>query len=248
MTDKLGAGDVVRAVKGVIESVPVYQDALQPAAKSFGHEAAPAGKELATAVVTLSKAINVALAPLEVLVWGYDQVKKNFLPALAEKLKKTQQIITPPLNVAGPTIEALKFSGSNPVLREMFVKLLATSMDANTTLNAHPAFVDIVRHLTPDEARILAWFVPQKGQLFEYKWPDRGTQNRSFVDMLLQGVAVPASCEHTGLIASYLDNLTRLGLLKHVEDEVADDNWQTSVIGSWSINYLGGQFCKACLE
>ncbi len=48
------------AVKGLVQAVPVYQDLVQPAARELG--------------VGIQQAVKIALVPLRVLVWGYDNI------------------------------------------------------------------------------------------------------------------------------------------------------------------------------
>src|ERR687897_906043 len=83
------------AVRGAAEAIPVYQDAVQPAAKEVGR-----GLE------TVAKTINVCLAPLKVLVWGYEQLEDFLGRTVAEKLSKTptEEIIEPKPHVAGPAL------------------------------------------------------------------------------------------------------------------------------------------------
>ena len=104
--------------------------------------------------------MRVALAPVTALVWGYDKIKDFLEPAVAQRLAnlRPEHIITPSPMVAGPAIEALRFAGHDPTLREMYATLLATAMDANRVRDAHPAFVEIIRQLTADEARIVGLF------------------------------------------------------------------------------------------
>jgi hypothetical protein len=146
MSDENKIRDAADAIKGIAEAVPVYQDVVQPAAKEVG-----------TALQTVAKTIHIALAPVSALVWGYDKISGYLNAALSEKLKYVppERIVTPNPAVAGPTVEALKFVANEPSLREMYANLLATSMDANTAQNAHPAFVEIIRQITADEARVL---------------------------------------------------------------------------------------------
>ena len=143
-------------ISQILQQVPIYRDALQPAVKKIGTELKPAGVNVGKAITTVTDAINVVLAPLRGLVWGYQQVEEIVFPALADRFKnKLHQLVSPPLTVAGPTVEALRFAGSEPSLRDMYVNLLATSMDKDATQHAHPSFVEIIRQLTPDEARLL---------------------------------------------------------------------------------------------
>lgn len=150
MTEENKIRDAADAVKGVAQAVPIYQDAIQPAAKEVG-----------TALQTVAKTIHIALAPVSALVWGYEQIKDYVTASLIEKLKNVpkERIVSPSPTVAGPTLEALRYAGHEPTLRELYANLLATSMDAGTAQEAHPAFVEIIRQLTPDEARIVRLFL-----------------------------------------------------------------------------------------
>lgn len=136
----------IEAVAGLIKAIPVYEDALQPAAKEVGK-----------ALGTMAKTIHVALAPISALVWGYDQIKDFVSTRVAEKLKNIPegQICTPSPMVAGPALEALKYTGHEETLSEMYANLLATSLDSSTAATAHPAYVEVIKQLTPPEAILI---------------------------------------------------------------------------------------------
>jgi len=192
-------GDIAKAVEGIMKAVPVYNDALQPAAK-----------ELGTALATVARTINVALAPLRVLVWGWEQLEKELVPLLLDKLKNVPEdrITTPSLPIAGPALEGLRFAGHEPQLRELYANLLATSMDAATAQEAHPGFVEIVRQLTPDEARILRRFET-------HKFFPMLTASGALFGLVPRFSLLPyeAVCDHPHLGPNYLSNLERLGLI-----------------------------------
>lgn len=142
MSDGSKIREAADAIKGIAEAVPVYQDIVQPAAKEVG-----------TALQTVAKTIHIALAPLSAMVWGYDRIKDYLERALTERLKgiAPENIITPNPAVVGPAVEALRFTAHEPSLRELYANLLATSMDAETAQNSHPAFIEIIRQMTADE-------------------------------------------------------------------------------------------------
>lgn len=138
--------DVADALVALSDSVPVYRDAIQPGAVEIGK-----------AVGTIGKAVNVALAPLRLVVWGYDQIEAFLVQRVSEELRDVppDRVVTPDLTIAGPAVEALKFAGHKEVLRDMYARLLAKAMDSNVSSSAHPAFVEIIKQLTPDEAKVL---------------------------------------------------------------------------------------------
>lgn len=196
----------VNAVTGLVKAVPVYEDAIQPVAKEIGK-----------ALETIVKTVNVALAPLEGIVWGYDQIKDFVHSKLSEKLRNTPkgEIYSPKLNVAGPALEALKYVGHEPTLREFYANLLASSMDSATAETAHPGFVEILKQITPDEAKLLQLFSrPMSSSLSELLSELKDGNSGCYVHENCSTLGEEADCEHSHLIPSYLDNLCRLGIME----------------------------------
>ena len=212
MSEENKIRDAADAVKGIVEAVPVYQDVVQPAAKEVG-----------TALQTVARTIHVALAPLAILIWGYEQIREHLEQTLAEKLKNVppENINTPSPNVAGPTMEALRFAAHEPNLRELYVNLLATAMNTSASSEAHPAFVEVLRQMTPDEAQLLKHIYDW--DMMSTAWPMiSGTiyavtaakaihvyQVKHF-SLLFEGV----NLKFPELAPTHIDNLRRLGLLE----------------------------------
>ena len=132
----------IDSATALVKAVPIYEDAIQPLAKETGK-----------ALGTLGKAVNVALAPISLVVWGYDQIKDFLENKVTEKLENVPEdrITTPPPNVVGPAVEALKFTGQDPTLQDMFANLIANSLDSKTILEAHPSFVYMIKSLSSDD-------------------------------------------------------------------------------------------------
>lgn len=208
MSEENKIRDAVDAVTGVAKAVPVYQDVLQPAAQ-----------ELGKALQTVTKTVHVALAPVSALVWGYDQIKDFVSTKVADRLKNVppENIVTPKPNVAGPALESLRYTGHESSLSDLYANLLAASMDKATADGAHPAFVEIIKQLTPDEAKLVSLFViPQALPLLTVRWEYKNpTDEKSGgMDMLVNFslLGVQAGLEFPNLTPSYIDNLCRLGL------------------------------------
>jgi hypothetical protein len=208
MVDENKIRDVVDAVTGVAKAIPVYQDVAQPAAQEIGK-----------ALQTVAKTVHIALAPVSALVWGYDQIKDFVATKVSERLRNVpaDQIVSPKPNVAGPALESLRYTGHEDALSDMYANLLASSMDKATAEGAHPAFVEIIRQLTPDEAKLVALFLnrmpfPLLSVRWEFKNPTEGKTGGldMLVNFSLLGEA--AGCEYPHLVPAYLDNLCRLGL------------------------------------
>jgi hypothetical protein len=207
--------DAADAVKGIVEAVPIYQDALQPAAKEIGK-----GLE------TVAKTIHIALAPISALVWGFDQIKDFVTTRVAEKLKGIPQerIKTPSPTVAGPALEALKYTGHDESLRELYANLLATSIDSETAASAHPAFVDIIKNMSSDEAKIMKLLATQASYpAVDVKITFKENGGFVILHRNVSFIGPQAGCQHSQFSPNYLDNLCRLGLLeipfgRHIKD------------------------------
>jgi|TARA_B110000971_G_scaffold115823_1_gene118708 hypothetical protein len=61
----------------------------------------------------------------------------------------------PKASIAGPTLQGLAFTHKEINLKEVFLNLLATSMDNRKANVAHPAFVEIVKQLNSEEAGLV---------------------------------------------------------------------------------------------
>lgn len=204
--------EIVKAVATLVEAVPVYQDAVQPAAKEIGKS-----------LELVAKAVTAVLAPLELLVWGVDKIREFVQQRVADKLANTspENIQAPPPQIGVPVLEALRYAGEDAEVSEMFANLLATSMDKERAFNAHPAFVEIIKSMAPDEARIMRFLAKNgsqgavdisvyRGFVFRYSLAIRTFEkiikNYSYISSR-------AGCDHSNLSAAYLENLKRLGLI-----------------------------------
>lgn len=74
-----------------------------------------------------------------------------------EKIPK-ENLSEPKLNIIGPALEASKYYIEEDQLREMFAKLISSSMDNRVNSLVHPSFVEIIKQLEPTEAKILLLF------------------------------------------------------------------------------------------
>lgn len=196
----------IDAVTGLVSAVPIYQDTLQPAAKQIGNS-----------LETVTKTVNIALAPIKALVWGYEKIEEFISKRVSEKLKNVppENITIPPTEIAGPAVEALRFSGEDVNLRELYANLLAASMDITTKDFVHPGFVEVIKNLASEEAILLQAFVGNKtyplidinGKLKDNSGSVTEYSNYSH---LYKKVAI----QKINQIPTYLDNLCRLGLLE----------------------------------
>jgi hypothetical protein len=268
MSEENKIRDVVDAVTGVANAVPMYQDVVQPAAQ-----------ELGKALQTVAKTVHIALAPVSALVWGYDQIQDFVSTKVAERLRNVppEDIVSPKPNIAGPALESLRYTGHESSLSDLYANLLAASMDKKTASGAHPAFVEIIKQLTPDEAKLVGLFVhPMAFPLIDVRWeyknptPEKNGGQDMLVNFSLLGNQ--ARLEFPQLVPTYIDNLCRLGLseipsmfqyttqgvydplenaevvLKMKSQIESNDEWRCSISRKGlRVTELGKQFARICV-
>jgi len=207
MSEDNKVSETIKAVQGLVEAVPIYQDGLQPAVKELGK-----GLHIA------SRCVTAALSPIAALVWGFDRIQEFVTTRVAEKLSAIppENIVPPRPEVAGPALEALRYAGHDENLRELFANLLATSMDASTAATAHPGFVEILKNLSPDEALVARFFarthrIPILDVRAHFK---EKPQEYETVITNFSHLGSFAGCKHLNLVQGYVDNLCRLQLLE----------------------------------
>jgi hypothetical protein len=120
-----------------------------------------AAGELGKTAVTITKTINNALLPLAAVNFAFDKARKYFAERfeadLQEKAKQIppEALVEPKASVAGPALQALAFAHEEDVLRNLFLELIAGSMDARKASSAHPAFVEVLKQIQSEEANLL---------------------------------------------------------------------------------------------
>lgn len=198
--------ETAKAASEIVAAVPVYDDLIGPCAK-----------ELGKALKTGAEAVNALLSPITTCVWGYEQMRRFLVPSLAAKLGHVpkERWQTPPMYVAGPALEGLRYCGDEPTLRELYANLLAGAMDKQTAKLAHPSYADIIRRLTPDEARII---VAIRDHLDVYVIDVNGfiTDDEKNPTKLLErfsAMGYEAKCVYPDDAPRYFANLDLLGLV-----------------------------------
>ncbi|MEA4937914.1 MAG: DUF4393 domain-containing protein [Paludibacter sp.] len=253
----------VEAITGLVKAVPIYDDALQPAAKEIG-------KSLSI----ITKTINLALAPIGALVWGYEKIQDFIVCRVSEKLSAlpVDRIVTPDPAIVCPSLEALRYTGNNVDLRELFSNLIASSMDIDKLKFAHPSFVEIIKNMSSDEAKIIKFLNKSDRQaLIDIKFKKQDFEGE--FDYLRNISLIPqrSGIDNVDLCSTYLDNLCRLGLIDIpsgrylINEALYEEIKSLSIVTGTQLGLeranakiifdkkhtmltdYGKQFCKACL-
>lgn len=159
------------------------------------------------------------LDPLKEMVSGYNVLMKRIGSSLSNKLQHihADKLQTPPAYIAVPVLEALKYVTDTEELSNLYCNLLANAMDKDTAGNAHPSFVDIIKHLTPDEAKILQLFVDNKAipYINALQITDKAKGTYQVIEEQHVHIIEDFDVELTYVdnIPFYLDNIKRLGII-----------------------------------
>ncbi|SOD41963.1 DUF4393 domain-containing protein [Nitrosovibrio sp. Nv4] len=120
-----------------------------------------AGLELGKTAVTITRTINNVLLPLAAFNFAVEKARiyfaEQFPDDMARKAKNIPQeaVIEPKSSVAGPALQGLAFCHEEQNLKEMYLNLLASAMDGRVARLAHPAFVEIIKQIDAEEAKLL---------------------------------------------------------------------------------------------
>lgn len=159
---------------------------------------------------------------------------EKYIESITQKVEHipNESLQEPKISILGPALEASKFYIEEDDIREMFASLLASSFDSSKNSILHHAFVEIIKQLTPLDAKNLKLIAPtQDFQIAQYtKVREDGGMNilKSLI-FLPDLTSIKNSINEISLEidrnASSLTNLERLGLIKiNFTQWIADDN------------------------
>jgi len=150
----------------------------------------------------------------------YPQLREELLSdlrkMLEEKLKNipSENIVPPSPRIAVPTLQNASIT-EDIEIRELYAQLLANSMNETMKDGIHPAFVEIINQLSPDEAKILRFFSTHTTiPTITLRCANEKEEGYDVVKNF-SNVGELAKCEYPFEVGKYFDNLIRLGLLKN---------------------------------
>lgn len=199
---------IVEVVKEVV--VPLYNDALSPVSKEVGK-----GLE------SVARMANAGIFLAE-----------DCVEALTSVLRMTGQqlVCLPPERVsierprvAAKVIEESRYAIREPEVQQMFASLLSAAMDKERANLVHPAYVEVIRQLDPDEAKILKFMHQLGGKAATLKFTQssqckNGEAREVMFSTTIDTEHVNLICEDSGCAYIeneniYLANLKRLDLI-----------------------------------
>lgn len=154
-----------------------------------------------------------------------DYFDGKFPEDFAEKVADIpeESLTAPRASVAMPAMQGLGWSLDEPNLKEMYLNLLATAADARRSKDAHPSFAEIIKQLSPEEARLLSALFPELSPggtpiVRALTYVDKGDKSKGFVSgqkhiMALVDTETRKTAEEP-MVAVWIDNWVRLGLVE----------------------------------
>lgn len=138
-----------------------------------------------------------------------------------------ENLISPAASVAVPVLQGLSYSFDEASLKNMYLNLLGTASDDRRADQAHPAFADVIRQLTPDEARhlnvVLASTQPTHA-IARVIGPD-SSAGALMILMSDRGPFSSGESQHAdSLKSTWVDNWQRLGLVNVSYSALASRN------------------------
>jgi len=120
----------------------VYKDLAKPLTQEVGSIA--------------GRTVKALLSPIRGLLWGWEKIEELIENGVNKRLEKIpeERRKTPDPEIAVPLVQALSYTAQNETLREMYLNLLANSMDIAKEKDVHPSFVEIIKQMNTLDAKV----------------------------------------------------------------------------------------------
>ena len=228
----------------ILKKIPVdkvYDDALSPAMKQIGF-----------ALENTVKASRFILAPID-YVAAYHERWERYLKRISEKVDDNNLIEGHP-QIVIPVLEGLILSYENTLLCELFINLLANSVDKTKQDLVHPAFPKIIQQLSHDEAIILYYLKKKVYKLNQQSDFDHGKHLFSNTretknEFPLNKLHFP---NHFFLYMDHLNSLDIAGVWQNGNQEIIMDEKKNEQIGVYinsniGLTKFGELFSRSCV-
>lgn len=131
-----------------VDGNKIYDDACSPVAR-------PAAQTLGL----IPRAIKAAFSPVEKWILQREYSVKETQVLLEKKLQNVdpKKIVTPEAYVAVPAMQAISYSMDNEEIRDMYASLLAKAVNSDFKDDVHPAFIEIIKQLSPADAQFFKY-------------------------------------------------------------------------------------------
>lgn len=218
----------------------VLPDVIEPLSNAIQQNIPETAKQTDGALSTVVGFFNnVVLYPVKKANLTFRYKLEAFEDDLKEKTKNIppENLQMPPIMIAGPTLEALRYTYDEKELREMYENLLAYAMDSRISSEAHPSFVDTIKQLSPLDAIVLKMFAVKEQYMcgtvtFSLKDIPAKVYSNAMPDYF---VSEFCSLGNPFLVSASLINLKRLGIIDITEGGLKGENYDSIKTNSYVI-------------
>lgn len=140
MIDPESSKELIKEAKAIVPEV--YKDLAKPAVSEIGSIA--------------GRTVRALLTPIRGLLWGWERIEEVVEEGVKRRFEKIpeERRKSPEPEIAVPLIQALEYTAQNETLREMYINLLANSMDIGKEKIVHPSFVEIIKQMSSLDAKV----------------------------------------------------------------------------------------------
>jgi hypothetical protein len=190
--------------------------------ESYGDLVKPTAKDMGEALSGIFKAVTFYPRYWAIIS---DISLEEKVGKFKEKLAKNVEVIPPELKVLpspsilGPSVQALEYAILDDSLSEMFANLVGSSMNLSEKLVIHPSFVEMIKQMNSDEAKIMILFSKESTHpVVDIHTYLEGEEKYSIFRKNESMIPEDSGCDYVENGASYLTNLIRLGLIERQEN------------------------------
>ena len=191
--------------KGVVQiGNKTYDDALRPALQYVGG--------------TLGNIVDfLGIATMPLKYWS-EKVRLNFVHRLEEYKEKVETVpeekrceVLPEIGI--PALQALPYT-TNDDVADLFTNLLTNASNVDLVQYAHPSFTEMIKRLSPDEARIVK-FLRGKEYVCYSNIKGNSKNNNGFNTIISHSTLISNEVElaFPNNENAYMSNLVSLGIL-----------------------------------
>lgn len=203
-------------------------------------------QEVSKIGVDAVKTIRLALFPLQFAGMLQDRLA-NYIKRSLQKVPLENRM-SPIESVALQLCDKLRIQEEKSIVTDMYINLLARSMDTKRLGEAHPAFIFIISQLAPDEALLIQQLSTSEPSAYmrhlkkgndvigkdeRNKAIEAGNLPETYKDKLSKMMARPEELMQPELLYTYIEHLVSLGIVSYTNDP-----WNTDKVPNKAlINY-----------
>lgn len=200
---------------------PIYRDLAQPGVQAIGK-----------ALGTIGGVVNAALYPVSLLNAKAEFLLKRNIEKyrILMESQNPENVIEAPVEISIPVVQKLAQTQNEELVR-LYLELLASASLSDRVHTAHPAFVQVIANMGPDEAKLIEHFRSTNPEGAFIVQPS-GRSGKFCAELSWFGGDVHlVELDFPNNLSAYLSNLTGLGIVEsmRVDLDLSSSIWNNGV-------------------